>query len=361
MNVVRGNPRRGSPATIKDVAEAAQVSATAVSRHFNQRIVLPAETAARIEKAAENLGYRPNVAARRLSLGCSESLGMVISDIAYPLFAAVASAAEAECTRQGYTLLIFNSRNELRKEIAFLQRIEDAQVDGVLFMTNHSGQPEMAQVINRVRNVVLLDEDVPGANVSRLFARSREGARMAVEHLVAEGHRRIAYVGGERDLLSTNERLLGYRDALAAAGIDPDPRLEIFAGYGEGSGEAAFAQLDAMDAPPTAIFAGADMIAIDLLRAMRPLGLRVPEAVSLIGFDDAILMDVLDPPLTTVRQSSEAFGTRGIQLLLETITGQRETPTTEHIEVELIKRGSVGRPRHALHWRDTAPRDLAAQ
>ncbi|WP_225027155.1 LacI family DNA-binding transcriptional regulator [Xinfangfangia pollutisoli] len=347
-------PRRLAPSTIRDVAEAAQVSTAAVSRHFNRRITLPAETAARIEKAAADLGYRPNVAARRLSTGTSESLGVVISDVAYPFFAAVASAAEAECARQGYSLLIFNSRNLAENEIGFLHRISEAQVDGVLLMTNHMGQAGLAEMINRVGNVVLADEDVPGAQAPRLFARNHEGGLLVTQHLLAHGHRRIAYVGGAPELLSTRERLAGYRAALAGAGIAPDPALELFTGYDAASGAAAFAQLDALDAPPTAIFAAADIIATGLLRVMRRHGLHVPEAASLVGFDDSDLADVLDPPLTTVRQSPEAFGTRGIRMLLETIAGRLPARVTEYVDVELIARNSVGPPRRPRHWRDTA-------
>lgn len=356
MSSGTGPVRRGTGVTIRDVALAAQVSAAAVSRHFNHRIILPPETVERIETAARTLGYRPNVAARRLSTGSSESLGIIVADVAYPFFSAIASAAEAESARHGYSLLIFNSRNQVENEIAFLERIRDAQVDGVLLLTNHEAPAQMAQTINAVRNVVLLDEDVPGAEVHRLFARNFDGGRIAVAHLLAQGHRRIAYVGGEPELLSTRERLRGYRAALAAAGLAADPELELFPGYGAGGGALAFERLDAMAEPPTALFVGADMLAVEMLRAMRARGVRVPQAVSMIGFDDLPLMDVIEPPLTTIRQEPEAFGRRGVQLLLGTITG--EIPSvpaancvTELVDVTLIQRLSVAPPRTDRHWR----------
>ena len=337
--------------TIHDVAREAKISVTAVSRHFNQRIVLPAATAARIDLAAATLGYRPNVAARRLSTGSSESLGIVISDVAQPLFAAVASAAEAECAKHGFSLLIFNSRNLVENELASLARIEDAQVDGMLFMTNHPSQPEMMETVNRVRNVVLLDEDVIGARAVRLFARNREGGRIATEHLIAFGHRRIAYVGGAADLMSSRERHIGYIEALKAHGIDPDPGLTLFSGYEPSAGEQAFAQLDRLEQPPTAIFAAADAIAIGILRAARRAGVAVPERLSLVGFDDIQNADVLGPPLTTIHQSGEIFGRRGVQLLLNVIAGRLPEPTTEYVDVHLVERSSATRPRKDQHWR----------
>lgn len=337
--------------TIRDVAAAAQLSVTAVSRHFNQRIVLPAETVARIEAAARDLGYRANVTARRLSLGSSESLGFVLSDIAYPFFSAIASAAEAECARLGYSLLIFNSRNIADNEIAHLRRIESAQVDGILFMTNHPGAPEIAETMNRVRNVVLLDEDVPSAESPRLFARNRKGGQLATEHLLAAGHRRIAYVGGHEGLISSSQRLAGYRHALQSAGLPADPELIQFPGYESSDGEAAFSAFDRLDNPPTAIFAAADVVALGILRSARRAGLSVPEDLSIVGFDDIPNADVLGPPLSTIRQSAETFGVRGVQLLVGLLKGELTQDVVEYVDVELVERSSVAPPRLRRHWR----------
>jgi len=354
--VQRAPQRRASAVTIRDVAAAAELSVTAVSRHFNNRIVLPAETVARIEAAANDLGYRPNVTARRLSLGSSESLGLVLSDIAYPFFSAIASAAEAECSRLGYSLVIFNSRNLADNEIAHLRRIENAQVDGILFMTNHPAAPEIADTINRVRSVVLLDENVPNANAPRLYARNRKGGRLATDHLIAAGHRRIAYVGGHERLISSSERLAGYCEAMEAAGIAIDPELILFPGYEAENGEAAFAVLDAMRQPPTAIFVGADVVALGIIRGARAAGLSVPRDLSLVGFDDIPNADVIAPPLSTVRQSAETFGVRGVQLLVGLLKGDLGEEAIEYVDVELVERSSVAPPRLRRHWR-TASRN----
>jgi LacI family transcriptional regulator len=352
----RAPQRRTVAVTIRDVAAAARLSVTAVSRHFNNRIVLPSETVARIEAAANELGYRPNVTARRLSLGSSESLGFVLSDIAYPFFSAIASAAEAECARLGYSLLIFNSRNIVENEIAHLRRIESSQVDGILFMTNHSGAFEMAETVNRVRYVVLLDEDVPNAEAPRLYARNREGGRLATEHLLAAGHQRIAYVGGDQSLISSSQRHAGYREALDAKGIAVDPALILFPGYVAGDGEAAFAALDRLKEPPTAIFAAADAVALGIFRAARKAGLSIPQDLSVVGFDDIPNADVAGPPLTTIRQSAETFGVRGVQLLVGLLNGELTEEVVEYVDVELVERSSVAPPRLRRHWR-TAPRE----
>lgn len=356
----RAPKQRGAAVTIRDVAAAAQLSVTAVSRHFNNRIALPAETVARIEAAASALGYHPNVAARRLSLGSSESLGFVLSDIAHPFFSAIASAAEAECARLGYSLLVFSSRNIIENEIAHLRRIESAQVDGILFMTNHPSASEIAETINRVRNVVLLDEDAPDAEAPRIYARNREGGRLATEHLLAAGHRRIAFVGGQEGLISSYERMAGYREALEARGIPVDPALVLLAGYESEAGEVSFAALDLLDEPPTAIFAAADMVALGILRSARGAGLSVPEDLSLVGFDDIPNADVVGPPLTTIRQSAEAFAVRGVQMLVSLLNGELTQDVVEYVDVELVKRSSVAPPRQRRHWR-SAPRVASPQ
>lgn len=330
--------------TIRDVATAAGVSVSTVSRHLNGRISLPEPTAKRIEQTVKNLSYRPNALARRLTHGKSETLGFITSDIAYPLFAAIASASEAEAAANGYSLLMFNSRNIVDNEIAFLARIDDRQVDGVLLMTNHSDEGPLVRKINQSGNVVLIDEDVPGARAPRLFAENARGARLAIEHLIAAGHRRIAVIAGPEGLLSTIERLAGYHETMEAAGIEIDPALVFKVSYDESAGSEAFDALMGMADPPTAVFAFADMLAIGAIKLARQRGIRIPDDVSLVSFDDILHAELLDPPLTTVRQSPEDFGRRGINMLLGLIRGEKSETAIQRIAVELVVRKSVCPP-----------------
>ena len=169
-------------ATMKDVARASGVSQTTVSLHLNARIQLPPETARHIDEAIAALDYRPNARARSLAKGSSQTLGFVTTDIAYPFFAAIASAAEAEAALAGFSLVIFNSRNETARELAFLSKIEDGQIDGALFMTNHVDDGSLRAKIDKCRKVVLLDEDVAGTCVPKIFVENEAGARLATEH-----------------------------------------------------------------------------------------------------------------------------------------------------------------------------------
>jgi LacI family transcriptional regulator len=331
--------------TIRHVAEEAGYSVAAVSRYLNKQISLPEQTARRIDEAVAKLDYRPNALARRLTRGKSETIGFITSDIAYPLFAAIASASEAEAAAHGYSLLMFNSRNLVENEISFLSRIDDLQVEGVLLMTNHSDHGPLAKKINQSGNVVLIDEDVPDADAPRLFADNVAGARIATEHLIAAGHRRIAIISGPEALLSSTERLVGFREAMAGAGIPVDEDLVVAGPYEEVTGETGFATLMDRTEPPTAVFAFADMLAIGAIKMARKRGLTIPEDVSLISFDDIHHAEVLDPPLTTVRQSPSEFGRRGVNMLLELIRGEKPQQAVQRIGVELISRKSVCPPK----------------
>jgi LacI family transcriptional regulator len=332
-------------AGIRQVAQAAGVSTTTVSRYLNGRIVLPPDTASRIDETVALLGYRPNAIARRLTRGASETLGFVTTDIAYPFFAAVASAAEAEAARVGYTMAIFNSRNDASRELLFLSRIEDRQVDGLLFMTNHVDDGTLARVISKSRHIVLVDEDVKGAAVPKVFAANEHGGLLATRHLIEQGHSRIAYVAGPSGMISSDERFLGYLAALQQAGISYDPALSLFGEYEEEFGLAALHRLLSLDDPPTAVFATADMLAIGLIRAARELGLQIPTDISVVGFDDMLHVNLLTPPLTTVRHSATEFGRHGVRLLIAEIEGKAVEGSPVRVPVALVVRESVSAPR----------------
>lgn len=333
------------PVRIRDVARAAGVSTTSVSRYLNGHIVLPERTAARIDNAVSELGYRPNAIARRLSLGESETLGLVTTDIAYPFFAAVASAAEAEASSLGYSMAIFNSRNDIERELHFLDKITDRQVDGVLFMTNHLDDGRIATEIGRTRRVVLVDEDIPKAPAPRVFADNERGGWLAARHLLEYGHERIAYVSGPPGMISAEGRFRGFLKALSEAGRSVDPSLVLLGRYDEEFGVCAFRRLWALRQPPTAVFATADMLAIGIIRAARDRGLVVPRDFSVVGFDDMLHVDLLTPSLTTVRESAAEFGRLGVRLLVDRIVGKPIPRKPIRIPVELVVRESVAPPR----------------
>ena len=333
------------PPTIRDVAQSAGLSVATVSRYLNKQLRLPPATANKVDDAVGKLSFRPNAIARRLSRGTSETLGFITSDIAHPFFAAIASAAEAEAIKLGYTLAMFNTRNQIAQELNFLSRIDDQQVDGVLFLTNHPDDGTLRDKIAAARHVVILDEDVAGTEVPKVFADSEGGARIATRHLIGAGHRVIGFISGPRTLRSSRERYRGFTAEMRQAGLEIDPGIVLFGQFEEEFGFRAFASLWNCSKPPTAVFAAADMLAVGLLRAARARGVAVPAELSLVGFADMLHVDMFDPPLTTVRQSTEQFGRRGVQLLVALIRGELTERSIDRVPVELIVRGSVGAPR----------------
>jgi len=331
-------------ATIHDVAQDAGVSPTTVSRYLNHRIELPPATSARIDAAIARLDYRPNLLAKRLSTGKSEAVGLVTPEIREPFFAELASAFEDEADRHGYTVFISSTRSDRKREIASLERLHDRHIDGLVLMTNTPDDGTLARLIGKRKNVVILDEDIPGVTAPRLFVENRAGAQLATRHLIEAGHSRIAYLGGPHGLFSVVERHEGFQQAMAEAGLPVRPDYVALGGFDPELARATTLKFLALPEPPTAIFASSDYLAIGAVMGLRDAGVSVPDDVSLIGFDDMPFGAMLTPPLTAIRQPVEQIGRQGFQLLLQLLNGKTPPPLTR-LPVELIRRQSVGAPR----------------
>ena len=331
-------------ATIHDVAHNAGVSATTVSRYLNNRIELPPATTARIDAAIAKLDYRPNLLAKRLSTGKSEAIGLVIPEIREPFFAELASAVEDEAERHGYTIFMSSTRGDRRREIECLNRLHDRHVDGLVMMTNTPDDGTLAALIGPRKNVVLIDEDIPNASVPRVFVDNEPGAHRATRYLIDAGHGEIAYLSGPDRLFSVEERRTGFLRAMREAGLSARPDLMRGGSFSPDLARAAVLTMLELPKPPTAIFASSDYLAIGTMRAIRQKGLRIPDDISLIGFDDMPLTDIFDPPLTAIRQPVEQLGRTGFQRLYALMTGKRP-PRITRLAVELIERQSVAPPR----------------
>lgn len=330
-------------ATIHDVAQDAGVSPTTVSRYLNNRIELPPSTSARIDAAILKFDYRPNVIARRLSTGRTEAIGLVTPEIREPFFSALASAVEDEADRHGYTIIMSSTRSDRAREIAAIERLHDRHVDGLIMMTNSPDDGTLAHLIGKRRNVVLVNEDIPGASVPRVFVENEAGAHAATRHLIEAGHRTIAYLGGPAGLFSVEERKSGYLRAMREAGLDTRENLVRLGRFSAEFARQAVREMLAAPRPPTAIFASSDALAVQSIIELRALGLAIPDDVSLVGFDDVPMTELLQPPLTAVRQPIDALGRHGFQALHALLTGQTPRMLTR-LPVELMVRGSVGAP-----------------
>ena len=327
--------------TIRDVARAAKLSPAAVSRYLNGDIVLPKASASRIDRAVRELNYQPNRLARNLSLGQSKMIGLIIPDISNPFFATLACAVEDIAFKAGYGVLLCNTQNDRDREFSYLRLLSSRQLDGILFLTSQAENPALAEILQRNRNVVLIDEDVPGVSAPRIFSENRAGAYLATRHLLENGHKRIAFIGGPRNLLSTRERFTGFENALKEHGLRPITQLVRFGPYTSDFGRETALRFFEARKRPTAIFASSDYVALGVLNAAHGAELEIPGSLSLIGFDDMPLAELLQPPLTTVRQSAQDLGMEGAKVLLNLIAGEPVKRVETRLPVKLITRGSV--------------------
>lgn len=331
-------------ATLQDVALAAGVSKTTVSRYLNKSIELPASTIARIDAAIAKHDYRPNLMARRLSMGRTEAIGLVVPEIREPFFAELASAVEDEADRHGYTIFISSTRSDRDRELASLDRLRDHHVDGLIMLTNTADDGTLARAMAKRRNLVLLDEDIPGVTVPKVFVENEAGGYRATRYLIDAGHQRIGYLGGPTGLMSSRERYDGFMRAMAGASLEVAPALVHRGSFSPDFARDATLEMVRGAAPPTAIFASSDYLAIGALTGLRQAGIDVPREMSFISFDDTPLGAMLTPALTAIRQPIEALGRHGFQALYALMTRKPAMKLTR-LPVELIERDSVSTPR----------------
>lgn len=323
-------PRADPPPrpTLEMVAAAAGVSRGTASRALNGGVNVSPAALAAVLKAADELGYRPNLAARSLVMGRSDSVGLVVSEtderlFAEPFFASVVRGVHAELARRGMQLVLTFSQSE--EERAQVVRFAVGRhLDGVILMSLHGDDPLPRSLVGAGIPVVMAgrgsDHD-RRAGVWWVHADNRGGGRAAAEHLVRLGRRRIATITGPADMTVSQDREAGWRDALGEAGLPAAPELVCRGDFSEESGRAAAQAL--LEAVPDvdAVFAASDLMAFGAIRQLRAAGRRVPEDVAIVGFDDAPAAALHLPPLTTVAQPVEQMGRLMVQMLVKRISG----------------------------------------
>jgi DNA-binding LacI/PurR family transcriptional regulator len=344
----RHSPRQPSRQTsIKDIARLAKVSHPTVSRALQNSPLVNAETAAKIKKIAEDTGYRASAVARGLVTRRTRSIGLVVTTVDDPFAGEVACGIEQAANDLGYAVFLANSNADPRRERSVVQAFAERRVDGIIVTSSRVGAEYLPMLADLDVPMVLVNDQYPGAFVHSVKIANPEGSRMAADHLIALGHRRIAYVGDRSGYQSDTERFEGYREALAHAGIAFAPELAV---RGDGRPEAAVEavrSLLALERPPTAICCYNDMTALGAMRAIRAHGLRVPDDISVTGFDDLFFAGYLDPALTTVRQPMRRMGQLAMENLFKLLSGGDSVAQIK-VDAELIVRSSTGaaRPRH---------------
>lgn len=278
-----------------------------------------------------------------VSRGRSDAIGLVIPELDNPFFSRLAAAIERAAETSGLAIMLCSTSNKVEREVNYVEKLKASFVDGLLFATNHHDTDgALAAAINGAGRVVLVDEDVSGAKVSKIFADNIQGGYLAGRCLVEAGHRRLAYIAGPRDLMSAKERGEGFREAVRASATGATIVEEVYGGYTVENGSRAVAHILANAPDVTGLFAGSDAILVGILRILADRGLAVGDAVSIVTFDDASPLELLVVPVTAIRQPVEAMGKRALSLILEAINGG-SSPKIERLPVELVIRKSVRR------------------
>jgi DNA-binding LacI/PurR family transcriptional regulator len=332
------------PASIKDIARIAKVSHSTVSRALRESPLVNPKTAERIRRIAAQSGFRASAVARSLATRRTHTIGVVVTTIADPFVAEVVGGIEEEAMAHNYSVFLANCNADPDREIKVVQSFEDRRVDGIVVTASRVGAL-YAGVLEKMRMpIVLLNNQHPSQFAHSVLIENFEASRRAVRHLVELGHRRIAYVGDRFGYGSDSERFSGYRSALDEANIPFLPDLVVHGDGKAGGGSTAMENLLNQPAPPTAVFCYNDMTAMGALKAMRGRGLRAPEDMSLVGFDDLPLALYMDPPLTTVRQPKHEMGRLAMEVLLKLIAGS-EAEQSIKVSGELIVRESTAPPK----------------
>jgi LacI family transcriptional regulator len=324
--------------TMRDVARAAGVSLKTVSRVVNGEAGVREDTAARVNIAISELGFRRNDIARALRGGKrTRTLGLVIKDVANPFYSQIARGVEEVARVRDLLVISGCSDEDPARERHLIRSLCERRVDGLLIVPSRDDYGHLVAELALGMAAVFMDRPPEGTpNADIVLVDNVRGARTAVEHLIGVGHRRIACVADLPDIFTARERVRGYEEALTEFGLPVDPSLVRLGAHDVAGAEQAVARLLASDTPPTAVFAGNNRLAVGALRAIQASGLPT----ALVGFDDFELADMLATPVTVIAYSPVEMGRCAADLLCRRMDGDEEQPRRILLPTRLIVRGS---------------------
>lgn len=342
--------------TMKDVARHAGVSVSTVSYVLNESGPVAPDRRARVMDAVQVLNYTPNEAARGLKRRSAPTIGLVVPELSNPYFAMVAEGVERTASAND-ALVVFCAPEATGESDSINSRLLRSQrLNGIIYLSGATTVPRSLLSLTRLGPVVLVDEQLPGFDLPAVVSDNRRGARELAKYVIQQGHERIAVIGGPAGLWTSQQRLAGYREAFASAGMDPDEVPVLEGNYHQTSGlELAGRLLDVAAAKrPTALLCANDLMAIGVLEYARSAGIEVPRQLSVVGFDDVPFATALTPRLTTVRQPAHDMGSRAAELLFQLLEAKNREPGSEDgaqipgvdkpLPVEICIRDSVTAP-----------------
>ncbi|HEU4348504.1 MAG TPA: LacI family DNA-binding transcriptional regulator [Actinoplanes sp.] len=333
--------------TLRDVAQLAGVHPATASRALNPqtRPLVNADTARRVLRAAESIGYQPNPIARSLKTARSSTVGVVIPDLTNPLFPPIVRGIEDVLTAARYSAWIVNTDNDLAREETHVDSLRSRQVEGLIIATARREHPLLERLHRQGVRMVLVNRRVDGLELPSVTADDDAGVSMAVAHLADLGHRRIAHLAGPQSTSTGVVRARAFRHAIRDRVLDDDPSLIVECGYwSESEGATALRKLLDSGAGFTAIVAGNDLIALGCYDVFAERGIRCPGDISVVGHNEMPFLDKMNPPLTTVSIPRYEIGSEAARLLLDTIEEPDRHPRSVLLAPSLIVRASTAPP-----------------
>jgi LacI family transcriptional regulator len=328
--------------TIRDVAKAAGVSPTTVSRVFNHSNLVNADTEEHVRTVARQMGYRPNATARSLSHGRTQAVGVVLPAPHGEFFSEIIRGVDEVAQDAGHHLLISSAHYSVSESETALDALRD-RVDGLLIMTTHVEVPASVLAVTDLDiPVVFMNSPTGRGDYTTFEIENEAGARAVTQHLIDRDYRRIGIILGPPDSHDVRERVQGYRAALSDAGLDPDAQPVIEGDFTQASGYAAGQEILTLDSPPDAFFACNDYMAIGAMAALQEQGVHIPGDIAIAGFDDIPSARYFSPSLTTVRVPAYDLGRQAAQRLIQMVrAGKPASPCHRTLPSELMVRAST--------------------
>lgn len=337
--------------TIKQIARIVGLSPSTVSRALNHPEMVAAQTRVRVEEAVRKHRYRPNTIARSLRVRSSQTLGLVVSDITNPFHAELARAVETVARERGYTVLLSNSDEDERQERLALDALLSWRVRGLILAPCGRNRQLVEESLRLGVPVVQVDRVIEGVGADAVLVDNRLGARLAVQHLLELGHRRVGHIAGPPRLTTGAQRLEGFREAMGAAGVAQEHQPVAFGDFREEGGYRATLELmrrwEKPDLRPTALFVANNEMAAGAIRALSEMGLSIPADVSFVSFDDSRWARLMRPALTVVAQPVEELGRTAAELIIRRIEAGKAGTTVYMLQPALVLRESTAPPPKA--------------
>lgn len=326
--------------TIREVSRRAKVSPSTVSRVLNGTVPVAEATKKRVLAAVEALNYRPNTFARGLATNRSGGVGVAINELTSPFYGAIVRGIEAEVEAAGMHLLVSSGHAEAERERQAVAFLRERRADALIVQVEATDDATLLEWARAETPLVVIGRLVP--ELACVYLDNEKGGFLATRHLLEQGHRRIAHITGPLSMQDSRARLHGYRRALEGAGLAYDERFVVESNFQEEGGQQATKRLLARELGISAIFVGNDQMAAGALQVLREAGIAVPQAISLVGYDDVLFSRYLYPSLSTVRQPLVEMGGAAAQLALGALE-HKEVGVRRKFEPELVIRQSVAR------------------